>query len=195
MATDMSQEGMVVKTDSTSTMKYMKRDGKMLSRTETKSSMMYKMGEMEQKTDSQSLIVVDGEHMWSLTDTQGQKNATKTKVSEAQQQTDPTVGWEHFNVKLLPEEKVDGKACWAIEMTPKQGEAHAMNNRTVSYYDKETGLPLKTIGFDDKGKEVTTITISDIKINEKIDPKLFKFEAPAGVEVHDATSMKTGAMP
>src|SRR5690606_17354559 len=60
MATDMSQEGMIVKTDSTSTMKYMKRDGKMLSRTETKSSMMYKMGEMEQKTDSESLIVVDG---------------------------------------------------------------------------------------------------------------------------------------
>jgi hypothetical protein len=63
-------------------------------------------------------MVCDGEFIYVLSDTDGQKTAVKVKA-------DPSHGgyakamfatWrrEHI-VRLLPDEKVDGKECWVIE--------------------------------------------------------------------------------
>lgn len=188
MTSDMSQPGMTMKSKSNSTMKYMKKGDKMLSRVEMNSVMVMK-GPMDQTVESKGTSVVDGEFMWSYSESMGNKSATKMKVPENQKnQFDPSAGWEQFHIALKDDEAVGDAKCWVIEMTPKDAALKAQMSKSVTYYDQKTGLMAKQIGYDGEGKVMSTMTVSDVKINEKIDPKVFTFTPPPGVQVQDMTN-------
>jgi outer membrane lipoprotein-sorting protein len=42
---------------------------------------------------------------------------------------------------------------------------------------------------------MSTLTVTDVKVNETIDPKVFTFTPPPGVEVHDMTNVKDESTP
>lgn len=185
---NIDQQGMVMTSTSTGKMRYLKHEGKLLSRMEMDSKSVTKFGGNETKMDSKMMQVVDGEYAWTLSETMGKKNCTKSKVDKLQKTMDPFAAWTEVDAKLLPDETVDGKACWVIEMTPKQMNPMAPSGKSTHAFDKETGLMIRMIGMDQTGKEMTRTTVTDIKLNEKLDPKSFTFTPPEGVTVTDVTN-------
>jgi hypothetical protein len=93
---------------------------------------------------------------------------------------------KEYDLKLLPDETVDGKATWVIEAKAKQSIPGGPAT-LVSYFDKSNGMNIKIVGKDPGGKTVLTATTSDIKINPPLKPERFVFKAPEGVEVMDLT--------
>lgn len=186
---DMSQAGMTMKSTTTSKSKYLKKDGKLLSRIESDSKTAI-TGPMNQTTESKSLTVVDGEYMWTLSDSQGQKTVMKNAIPEEMKSPfDPGNAWEHFDVKVVDDDTVDGMKCWVLEMTPKDPMMKMQMSKALSYFDQKTGLMVKNVGYNSEGKVFSTMTVSDIKVDEKIDPKEFKFEPPAGVPVQEGSKI------
>src|SRR5262249_17648891 len=124
---------------------------------------------------------------------QKQKWDPKTSVNPFDALNSFKLQEQNFNLKLLPDEKVDGKPCWAIELVIKDPAARAMMGRTVTYYDKNNGIGVKSVTTDKDGKVTTTSTTTDIKLNADIKPDKFVFKAPEGVKVQDLTATeKTG---
>ena len=139
-----------------------------------------------QKTENKvdSLTIGDGTYVYNLNDMDGQKSATKMK----QPQTGPVEFdvemFKDWDLKLLPEEKIDGAACWVIEMTPKAGTPQASaGGKTVNWFRQDCGWPAKTISYNAEGQAVTTLEYKDMEIDPKIDESRFVFKAPPGVQV------------
>ncbi len=180
----------------------MRKGDKTLSRMDAKTRMTTKMGGKDEAGDISSLTIVDGEFIYTVMDQGGQKMATKSKV-EAKAGSDPLDSKQafealdkDFNLKILPDQSVDGKEAWGIEATPKDTKNPNMPLvKMVTCYDKKTGLPLKSVGYDKEGKAVNTTLISDVKVNSPIPAERFVFKAPPGVEVMDMTKMGGGSMP
>jgi len=176
----------------------MRKGDKTLSRMETKSRSSMKMGDQpEQTQEYTSTMINDGEFMYTITDAGGRKMAMKMKPDPKMAGADPlnsesafkAMG-KDFNLKVLPDAAVDGKDAWVVEATPKDNKNPGMVlAKMVSYYDKKTGLPVKSIGYDKDGKVINTMIISDIKTNADIPADRFVFKAPPGVEVMDMTKM------
>lgn len=197
-------QGISFKSDADMSMEYMRTspDGWKL-RTETKSKSSQKMQDEETKMEGNMLMIYDGEFSYTLTDMAGQKMAMKSKP-EKKDNLNPfdqkalfKFQREHFELKLLPEEKVDGKAVYVIELKPKKSANPQMNmiGRSVGYYDKESGIALKAMSFDANGKEMASSITRDIKLNEDIKPERFVFKAPEGVTVVDQDALARQAEP
>ena len=104
---------------------------------------------------------------------------------------------EQGEVKLLPEEKVGETACYVIELVTSD-EARAakaeLPKRMVMCFAKDSGIPLKSLMFDEAGKSMGSMALSNLKLNPELDPKRFTYTPPAGVTVQDMTGMKPGAL-
>jgi len=205
MVSDMSfGEGMASKTTMETQMQAMRKGDKVLSRMDSKSKTVMKMGDQPAQTQEANMLAInDGEFVYTLTDAGGQKMAQKSKP-DPKTAGDPLdvkrsfdAMRKSFNLKLLPDESVDGKDCWAIEAIAKDAKDPNMPiARTVSYYEKKTGIAVKAVSYDKAGKVASTMTISDVKVNADIPAERFVFKAPPGVEVMDMTKMGgMGEMP
>lgn len=138
-----------------------------------------------------SLEIGDGETVSTLKD----QSLAGKRVTKAAQ--DAMKGWnvpallgvlrKEYNLKLLPEAKVGETSVFAIEAFPKVPRAGHGLKKTVYSFARDTGVLLKIAQLDDSGVETESLTFSDIKLNEKIDPDRFKFVAPEGVPVNDST--------
>ncbi len=183
-----------------------RKGDKSLTRMETRSRMTFKAGDQEQTQEYTSTMINDGEYIYTLNDAAGQKMAMKMKPDPRMAGNDPLNSeaafmamTKDFNVKVLPDAAVDGKDAWVLELTPKDKDKGGNNplSRMVTWYDKKTGLPIKSVGYDKDGKVLNTMTISDVKTNVSIPADRFVFKAPPGVEVMDMTKAAGmgGAMP
>ena len=136
------------------------------------------------------LRVNDGEFEFTLTDTGERKQADKRKPDPSQNVIDFKSGYaelkKNYDVKLLPDEKVDGRDVFVIEATPKE----AGNNpiaRLVFYFAKDLGLAVKMTGHNKEGAEVIRSAITEVKLNPEFAADRFTFKAPEGIEVRDLT--------
>lgn len=182
----------------------MRKGDKVLSRMESKSRSTYKAGEAPEQTQEVSnLMVNDGEFVYTVTESGSQAVARKTRPDPKTRGVDPLDSAsafkamsKDFDLKLLPDATVDGKDAWAIEATPKDTKNPNMPvARMVTYYDKKTGVPAKSVGFGKDGKVVHTMVVSDVKVNADIPGDRFVFKAPPGVEVQDMTALGADSMP
>lgn len=180
--------GMSSKSEMSATIEWAKKGDKSLYRSEMKGTMVQKISGQEIKNESSTLIVSDGDFLYSVAETMGQKMAMKLKADPlatgAPKEMLATLKQNH-DVKALPSAKVEDRDCFVLEATPKQ--AAGPITKTTYYFCKQTGIAVKTVSADKSGKAVMTNTLSDIKVNTEIDPKRFVFEAPAGVTVQDLT--------
>ncbi len=190
MVSDINQNGMQMKSTMTSTVEYLRRDGKMHSRMEGNTEITFDMGGTPNTMKSNMLMVSDGEFMHMLTEQMGQKMCFKSKADE-----NAATGAEmlkvlkkNFDLTLGEDEKIDGEKCWVINAKPKQAPQPNAPTKFVYYFRQKDGAILKFVGFDAADKTLMTATYSDIKFNEKIDPKRFEFKAPEGVQVMDMTN-------
>ena len=182
MVIEMKQEGfsMVSTTDGTTEM--LRKGGDFLMRSENKSVAETNVGGNVTKQESSVLMIVDGSFVYSVSEAAGVKSAQKMKLEKPD--VDPFKVWRAMaDLKVLPDSSSDGRAAWVIEATPKPDQAGL--GKTVIHYDKESGQMIKMVTYTPDGKPMTTMTYSDIKINDKISPDRFVFKAPPGVEVQD----------
>ena len=191
MNMSMEQAGSKMSNSMEATVQYMRKGDKMMSRME--GTMKMTMG--EQTMEMPMVAVSDGEISHQLIEQMGQKMCIKTKADSKE-----TVGEEMFkslreynNITVLPDEDVDGDKCWVFEATPKQPESPREPSKTKYYIRQKDAAMVKMVGFDPSGKEFMTVTTTDIKYNEKLDPALFDFKVPEGVPVRDMTGGAGGA--
>jgi len=182
MVIEMKQEGfsMVSTTDGTTEM--LRKGSDFLMRSENKSVSETNVGGNVTKQESSALYITDGSFAYTVSESAGTKSAQKMKLEKPD--VDPFKVWRATaELKVLPDSSSDGRAAWVIEATPKPDQAGV--GKTVIHYDKESGQMIKMITYTPDGKPMSTMTYSDIKINDKISPDRFVFKAPPGVEVQD----------
>ena len=184
METKMAQQGFEM-TSTTTGMYWHKRDGdKVMMRMEGDSKTVQNIGGMKQETTQKTLMVSDGDIIYTLSETDGNKMVMKNK---AQADTQPWSAAKADNeFKVLPDESVDGADCYVFEATPKNKEAGDQSHTTY-YCRKDCGFPVKMMAYGPDGQVMTTMTYTDIKLNVDIPADKFEFEPPAGVQVMDMT--------
>lgn len=180
---------------------YLRQGEKVFSRLEMNNAMTQKMGDQETKTQQTVLTIIDGEYAYTLTDMMGQKMAMKTNI-DPKMTNNPGAMFEEFRqnyeLKLLPEETLDGQKTFVIEATPKDKAQNPMMSRMVFYFLQDTGFMVKIVAYGVDGKPVQTVLYTDIKFNVDIAPNRFVFKAPEGVQIMDQTGktpQPSGAKP
>lgn len=173
------------------TMEWMRKGEKVLMRMDMKMNSVTKVAGQEMKMDGTTQIICDGDFVYTLSDTGGQKMAMKAAV-------DPnTVGdvksmfamWKKdYELKVLADAKVEGEDCWVIEASPKSAGAGA--GKMQASFSKKNGMSVRMISFDAKGKQSSVMTTSDIKMGATPAADRFVFKAPEGVQVMDMTKQK-----
>ncbi len=94
---------------------------------------------------------------------------------------------EEWNHKLVKEDKVDGKACWLIESTPKTpavAETYGVSKRT-NCVEKESAVAISGESYDAGGTLIKKYSAKDVK---KLDEKNNKW-TPMQME---ATNVESG---
>ena len=66
----------------------------------------------------------------------------------------------------------DDGACWKAEMTPKRRDMKRMFSQLVFRFDKKTN-GINHVEFIGSNNDVTSIRFEEMKMNEKVDDKLF----------------------
>lgn len=192
---DLVTEDMTIKDEGETTAEYKRKGEKgYQARVESKSKGTRKLKDKEEeKTEMSTLMVHDGEYMYILTITPEQKSAMKQKP-DAKSDLNPFDAAQlfkeqhkNFNIKLLPDETIEGKAVYAIETTPKKGDENPILGKSISYYDKKTGISVKTIAYNPQGKPYLTSITTEVKLDSDIPDSRFVFKAPEGVQVFDMT--------
>lgn len=183
MTTDMNVPGRTTKI--TGTIEFLAKDGKEMFRSDM--SIEASMGPQQMKASVTSIM--DGEFTYTVQDMMGMKQAVKADADTFEGSPGGKKMFETWRkdgeIKLLPDEKIDGKDHYVIEAKPK--EANPMMSAFKFYFGKDSGLMAKMVGVDGQGKEVLVITYSDVKLNTEIAADRFVFKAPDGVTVTDMT--------
>jgi outer membrane lipoprotein-sorting protein len=169
-------------------MEFMRKGDKLYLRQELKNTMS-QPGAPDSKMAHSMLIVVDGEHAWQLSEMMGQKTAVKTNI-DPRMMAEPKAFFAELSkdneLKLLPDETVDGKKCYVIEVAPKEKSAGGMF-KTIYYFDRDSGFVVKTVMVTADNKPTMTSIYSDIKYDTDIPMDRFVFKAPPGIDVQDMT--------
>jgi outer membrane lipoprotein-sorting protein len=184
--------GMSTKLKMEATSESVWRGDKVLMRVESKITTIMKMEDQpEKKTEAKSLSVSDGEYMYVLNEQEGQKSAMKMK-QDPRANLRAKEGFEQvhkdYDLKLLPDEKVDGKDTYVFEATPKKPDPDT-TTRIKYYYTKQGGIMVKCVTTSKSAqmKSTTTLELTEVKPNADIKPERFVFKAPEGIEVQDMT--------
>lgn len=139
-------------------------------------------------------MIGDGEFVYGVMERMGQKQALKAKPDDAQAMdagSQLSALRKTHELKLLPDQSIDGQTTFVIEATPKEPGI----GKTTTHFAKGTGIMLKVTTQDATGNTAWTMTMSDVKTNPKIDPSRFVFTAPPGVQVMDMTNSRPPSAP
>ena len=101
-------------------------------------------------------------------------------------------GLEAVDLKVVGTEMIAGRSTWKVDFTPRaetstQLGLNGVINGTL-WVDEELALPLKlTLDAGDLGQG--TVELSNLQVNQPIDPERFRFTPPPGVTVEDAADL------
>jgi len=114
------------------------------------------------------------------------KNIPNASWREA---VDPLKFRNLLDLKLVGTEVFDSQNMWVLEGTPKAENARRLSDIAKAlYFVGQKDLVCHRIRVYDKdGNEVSDVQLTNIKLNGKLDPALFKYTPPDGVRVADFT--------
>jgi outer membrane lipoprotein-sorting protein len=168
-----------------------------LARIETKHKTRTKMqGQPEATDDVTTLIIHDGQVIYTLSTSSQGTHATKSKINPEHSMNPYDVGSQFDNLReaytltLLPDDKVGGKSCYVIEAKPAKPDENPTIGRMVFHYDKNVGISVKMVSYDKAGNVMMSSETSDVKIDVDIPEDRFVFKAPDGVQVVDTSQMQ-----
>lgn len=89
---------------------------------------------------------------------------------------------DYYEARLGGTERVAGRPCQVLTLTPRDGYRHAYH----LWLDKQTGLPLKARTFNSQGSVVSMFVFSEVQIGKAPDPQLFRNDL-AGKRIQQAS--------
>lgn len=188
-------EGIEINSTNDGTVEWMKKGDKVLYRSDAKSSSMQKFGGQEVKTEAETTIIADGEFYYELSAQGGQtfvrKDKPPTTLAGSAKGILDALRPDH-ELKVLPDDKLEGAECFVLEVTPKKPDDNPMSKMVV-YFRKDCGVNVKTVGHAVSGKPMYTMLASDIKLNPDLKPDRFQFKMPENAEVEDLTKESSNA--
>ena len=148
-----------------------------------------------------TLIVNDGEFVWmQSSNPMTGMMVIKNKSNTPQKQLTGDVVHqlrEMYDLKLAGVEQFDGQAMWVLEGTPKEKAADNAGpgarhggpafGKAKIYVGQKDFACHRLIGYDKAGAEVTDTQFTNIKVNQPVDPALFKYTPPADARIMDMT--------
>lgn len=171
-----------------------RKDGKSFHRMESKIKSQVEVAGNKIDQEQSSLSLSDGEWTYVVGEYSGTKNCQKTKNPE-KEPLPLEVFRKTGELKLLPEETVDGVKCWVIEHKPTGSMQPGMpsSGRSVLWFRQDCGMMAKMVGYDEAGKEFMTTRITNVELDVSIPADHFAFKAPDGVECLDMTEQMKAA--
>jgi outer membrane lipoprotein-sorting protein len=148
------------------------------------------------KTPSTIKTVCDGKYLYVLTIEGDQKRVMKNPAQPAQKFSPKAMFDQmrsYYEIKLLPDETVDGSACYVFELKMKPMEGMPPRGVQRMFFQKSTGVMVKSEGLDADGKLTQMSVTSNIKINPDINTSHFKFDMPSDAVVMDMTGAQQSA--
>lgn len=190
MNMDMSGEGFSMKSTGSGKCEMSHSGEKWMMFTEMKNSAVQKVAGTETKTDSVTSMVCDGDFIYTVSDMAGQKSATKSKADSFMKMAGGTGFFtglkDVYDLSVLPDEQVDGKATYVVEAKPKAAAA-AAGGASRYNFDKDSMIVVQTKTMGPDGKVMSLMKVTNLKLGGAVDASHFAFKAPAGVEVMDMT--------
>jgi|GEM_PF-1694629 len=188
----MDEENGAVKTRShgTTSYEYVKKDKIPLYRVETSYTSEMEMDGSKQATKGTSLTVCDGEFLHIYSENNGTKSVMKQKAQPhdgglIEQSYFDTMA-QSYGLELLPDATVGSRTTYVIKAVLKQKLPIAASEQLL-YFDKKTGVMLKSVSKNAAGKVTMETNTTDLKVDSTISPDRFVFHAPEGVPVTDLT--------
>ena len=168
-----------------------RRDGaKVQWRSEQKATQVQRAGGgKESKSEFNNVEFDDGERSWMVLTSGGKTTAYKMKMRKGMEILADKSFFDELKSKnevtVLPDAEVDEKKCAVIETLPTMFKGKLQPGQAVTrYYIRlDTGLIVKKVINDVKGKPMTTTTRSDIKLDPTLGPE--RFAPPPGATVVD----------
>ena len=185
----MSNPQMEMNSVTTGSYEMVRKDAAWNTRSENKTDATQKINGTETKTVSTTLMIVNGDTMYTLSDTGGVKTAMKNKTQPGQAASGKDFFKqlrEKHDCKILPDETINGQACIVVEATPK-GPANDYTMVTKYAFSKADSMLVQGSGKNASGKMTMVMNIKNIKIDPTIAADRFEFKAPEGVTVMDMT--------
>lgn len=190
---DMNGQGMKMTSKSEGIYEYARRGDKLMLRMESKSAGTSKFGDHEQKTEEKGLMVADGEFFYTYTEGTNGKRAVKLKQDPQQLNAAGKRMFENlrkdYELKLLPDEKIENQQVWVIQATPKKPRDGIKSEKHTYCFRQDNGVLVKSLteSEQEQGKSTILFTLTEVKLNPDLSPDRFTFKAPEGVTVMDMT--------
>jgi len=144
--------------------------------------------EYYESKDSQKLtqlIVSDGDELLSYTPMIKQvtkqdikNNDTFLGLGKSLEKID-----KNYDIKLLKDELAEKKNIHLVELTPKKKDDTSMFDTIQVWIRDKDSLPVQIMYKDDKNEASFFFSFENLKLNNKPDKSIFKFEIPTGVQV------------
>ncbi|MBI4456522.1 MAG: outer membrane lipoprotein carrier protein LolA [Acidobacteria bacterium] len=87
-----------------------------------------------------------------------------------------------YNIRLLGEEKIDGKRTYMLELLPKSEKVAAYFSQIVLWVAELVWLPIQQKLIEPNG-DYQLITFSDLRLNPGVDKSKFKLTLPKDVQL------------
>lgn len=170
---------------------HQRKGEKLMFRVELKNTVVTRSGGRESKVEQKVLTISDGQFSYNMAEMGGQViNATKSLSQPAQTMLADENFFKtlrtHYELRLMPEEQIDGQEVWVIEARPRR-PAPGGPAKTMHYLLKEGGIRLRSTDHDASGRRIQLTGLSEIKFDEKIDPRRFIFTVPKDIKIMDLT--------
>lgn len=137
--------------------------------------------------EEETLVLSDGEFMWTyVPDT---NTVIKTKLPEIPELTENdyisiiAITLKDTDVSLLGTGEIEGRDAYLLETTPKDIGEEAPVYSVKVWIDKETWMALGYEMYDRDGKLTLKVELWDLKVNTGIPDSEFVFEIPEGATV------------
>ena len=187
----------IIKGSGSGTGEVLRKGPDVLYRTDLTTSMSRRAPDGDIEMTRDIIIIVDAKDQYVLHDIGGEKMAAKTKINP-ENSPDPKVIFERLRrnaeLKLLPEETLDGQRVFVLESTPSQSGRQRFS-RVVCYFLQDSGALTRKVYYNLNGEAAETRAYTDFKFDVDIDPKRMEFQAPEGVKVRDRNDKIRGYIP
>ncbi len=141
----------------------------------------------ETKGKNGRLVVSDGNILWHHDN--ALKQVVRQKLSATREATPSAIfeGAKTMDEQFNLENETRADGLQGVKLTPKDENSPFFE----IHLGLENGVP-KALEFSDAYGFESRITFYKSRVNKKIDPKLFEYEIPAGIELIDLTDSDEG---
>jgi len=94
---------------------------------------------------------------------------------------------QQFEFTGVSEDTIDGRKMYVLEGKPKVPPQGISITTVKCYADEESLMLRRMVMLDEADKELTRFDLTNVKINEKLDPKMFDYTPPDDARIVDRT--------